>query len=54
MSAEAGTEEGDELDVLATLADVYQAANISPWNPPIQSKSSSFEWNSKGLKGREL
>lgn len=46
--AKDGTPRGDRLDVLATLIDAYEAEHFPIDPPPIQSKRSSFAWNSRG------
>lgn len=45
--AKSGTAEGDRLDVLATLIDVYEAEHF-PRTRPILSRPSSFAWSSRG------
>jgi hypothetical protein len=52
MSATPGTPEWDELDVLATLVDAYEAKHHPIDAPVIQSPPFSSVWSSKGLSVR--
>lgn len=53
MSAEAGTEEGDELDVLATLVDAYEAKHF-PIDTPDPIEAIRFRMEQTGLERKDL
>lgn len=48
-----GTAEGDRLDVLATLVDVYEAAH-HPVDPPDPVDAIAFRLEQQGLTRRDL
>ncbi len=51
--ARSGTPEGDRLDVLATLIDVYEAKN-HPIDPPDPVEAIRFRMEQQGLSRRDL
>jgi len=51
--AKAGTREGDRLDVLATLIDVYEAEHY-PMDPPDPIAAIKFRMEQQGLTRRDL
>lgn len=51
--ARLGTEEGDRLDVLATLIDVYEAAHY-PVDPPDPIEAIKFRMEQQGLSRKDL
>jgi len=51
--AKAGTTDGDRLDVLATLIDVYEAAN-EPIDTPDPIEAIEFRMEQLGLTRRDL
>lgn len=51
--AKAGTPEGDRLDVLATLVDVYESERYS-MDPPDPIEAIKFRMESQGLARRDL
>jgi HTH-type transcriptional regulator / antitoxin HigA len=51
--AKAGTPEGDRLDVLATLIDVYEAEHY-PMDPPDPIEAIKFRMDQQGLTRRDL
>jgi HTH-type transcriptional regulator/antitoxin HigA len=51
--AKLGTEEGDRLDVLATLIDVYEAAH-DPVDPPDPIEAIKFRMEQQGLSRKDL
>lgn len=53
MSAKPGTDEGDELDVLTTLIDAYEAENyrIEPADP---IEAITFRMEQLGMKRKDL
>jgi HTH-type transcriptional regulator/antitoxin HigA len=51
--ARLGTEEGDRLDVLATLIDVYEAAHY-PADPPDPIEAIKFRMEQQGLSRKDL
>ena len=53
MNAESGTPEGDRLDVLATLVEAYEAANV-PIAPPEPIAAVLFMMEQKRLSRRDL
>lgn len=53
MSAELGTPEGDRLDVLATLADAYEAKHF-PMALPDPIDAIKFRMEQKGLTPKDL
>jgi HTH-type transcriptional regulator/antitoxin HigA len=53
MAAEAGTPEGDRLDVLATLIEAYEAAHY-PVDGPDPIAAIQFMMEQKGLDRRDL
>jgi len=53
MAAEAGTPEGDRLDVLATLVEAYEAARY-PVEAPDPIAAIQFMMEQKGLQRRDL
>lgn len=53
MSAAPGTPEGDELDVLATLVDAYEAKHY-PMDAPDPVTAIEFRMEQQGLKRKDL
>jgi HTH-type transcriptional regulator/antitoxin HigA len=53
MSAEAGTHEGDELDILATLVEVYEQKNF-PIAPADPIEAINFRIEQLGLERKDL
>ena len=53
MSAELGTPEGDRLDVLATLVEVYEAKHF-PMELPNPIDAIKFAMEQKGLTPKDL
>jgi HTH-type transcriptional regulator/antitoxin HigA len=53
MSAKPGTEEGDELDVLATLVEVYEQRHF-PVNAADPVEAILFRMEQQGLQRRDL
>ena len=53
MGAVPGTPEGDELDVLATLADAWEARN-HPIDPPDPVMAIQFRMEQQGLTRKDL
>lgn len=53
MSAKPGTDEGDELDVLATLVDVYEQ-NHFPVNAADPVEAILFRMEQQGLERKDL
>jgi HTH-type transcriptional regulator / antitoxin HigA len=53
MSAEYGTAEGDELDVLATLVDAYEAKQF-PMDAPDPVVAIEFMMEQQGLTRKDL
>ena len=51
--AKAGTSDGDRLDVLATLIDVYEAAQF-PIDPPDPVEAIKFRMEQQGLTRKDL
>src|SRR5215470_2262007 len=51
--AKSGTREGDRLDVLATLIDVYEAEHY-PMDPPDPIEAIKFRMEQQGLTRRDL
>src|SRR5438132_4369864 len=51
--AKAGTRDGDRLDVLATLIDVYEAEHY-PLDPPDPIEAIKFRIEQQGLTRRDL
>jgi len=51
--ARAGTREGDQLDVLATLIDAYEAEHF-PMDPPDPIEAIKFRMEQKGLTRKDL
>lgn len=51
--AKSGTPEGDRLDVLATLVDVYEAEHY-PMDPPDPIEAIKFRMDQQGLTRRDL
>jgi len=51
--AKAGTRDGDRLDVLATLIDVYEAEHY-PMEPPDPIEAIKFRMEQQGLTRRDL
>lgn len=51
--AKSGTPEGDRLDVLATLIDVYEAEHY-PMDPPDPIEAIKFRMEQQGLTRRDL
>jgi HTH-type transcriptional regulator / antitoxin HigA len=51
--AKAGTADGDRLDVIATLIDVYEAAN-EPFDPPDPIEAIEFRMDQQGLTRHDL
>ena len=53
MTAKPGTDDGDELDVLATLVDVYEAAQF-PIDAPDPIEAIKFRMEQLGLERKDL
>jgi len=53
MSAKPGTDEGDELDVLATLVDAYEARHF-PIESPDPIEAIKFRMEQMGLERKDL
>lgn len=53
MSAKAGTPEGDELDVLATLVDAYEEKHF-PMDAPDPVTAIQFRMEQQGLTRKDL
>ena len=53
MPAEPGTDEGDELDVLATLVDAYEAKQF-PIDSPDPIEAIKFRMEQLGLERKDL
>lgn len=53
MDAEMGTPEGDELDVLATLIEAYEAKQY-PISPPDPVEAIKFRMEQAGLNRKDL
>lgn len=53
MSAKAGTPEGDELDVLATLVDAYESKHF-PMDAPDPVTAIQFRMEQQGLTRKDL
>jgi HTH-type transcriptional regulator / antitoxin HigA len=53
MSAEVGTPDGDRLDLLATLVEIYEAARW-PIEAPDPIEAIQFMMDQKGLSRRDL
>ncbi len=53
MDAKAGTPEGDALDVLATLVEVYEAKH-HPIDPPDPIEAIKFRMEQAGFKQADL
>ncbi len=53
MSASPGTEEGDELDVLTTLVDAYEARHF-PIDSPDPIEAIKFRMEQMGLERKDL
>ena len=53
MSAKAGTDDGDELDVLATLVDAYEAKHF-PIESPDPIEAIRFRMEQLGLDRKDL
>mgnify|MGYP002805186778 FL=1 len=51
--AKSGTPEGDRLDVLATLIDVYEAKH-NPMDPPDPVEAIRFRMEQQGLTRKDL
>jgi HTH-type transcriptional regulator/antitoxin HigA len=51
--AKSGTAEGDRLDVLATLVDVYEAQHY-PMDPPDPIEAIRFRMEQQGLTRKDL
>ena len=51
--AKSGTSEGDRLDVLATLIDVYESKHY-PMDPPYPIEAIRFRMEQQGLTRKEL
>ncbi|PTQ74623.1 helix-turn-helix domain-containing protein [Celeribacter persicus] len=51
--AKSGTPEGDRLDVLATLIDVYEAKH-HPMDPPDPVEAIKFRMEQQGLSRKDL
>jgi HTH-type transcriptional regulator/antitoxin HigA len=51
--AKSGTREGDRLDVLATLIDVYEAEHY-PMDPPDPVEAIKFRMEQQGLSRKDL
>jgi len=53
MAAKPGTDEGDELDVLATLVDVYETQQF-PIQSPDPIEAIRFRMEQMGLERKDL
>ena len=53
MAADAGTDEGDELEVLATLVELYEN-DVSPIHPPSAIEAIKFRLDQSGMSQRDL
>jgi HTH-type transcriptional regulator/antitoxin HigA len=53
MSSKPGTDEGDELDVLATLVDAYEVKHF-PVESPDPIEATRFRMEQMGLKRKDL
>jgi HTH-type transcriptional regulator/antitoxin HigA len=53
LSAKPGTDEGDELDILATLVDVYEAKHF-PIESPDPIDAINFRMEQMGLERKDL
>ena len=53
MSAKPGTDDGDELDVLATLVDAYEAKHL-PVESPDPIEAIRFRMEQMGLERKDL
>jgi len=53
MDAQPGTPEGDELDVLATLVDAYEAQHL-PMDAPDPVTAIQFRMEQQGLTRKDL
>ena len=53
MSAKPGTDQGDQLDVLATLVDAYEAKNF-PVDSPDPIEAIKFRMEQMGLERKDL
>ncbi len=53
MTAKPGTDDGDELDVLATLVDVYEAKQL-PIDAPDPIEAIKFRMEQLGLERKDL
>lgn len=53
MSAKPGTEQGDELDVLTTLVDAYEARQF-PIDAPDPIEAIKFRMEQMGLERKDL
>ena len=53
MAADAGTDEGDELEVLATLVELYEN-EVSPIHPPSAIEAIKFRLDQSGMSQRDL
>jgi HTH-type transcriptional regulator / antitoxin HigA len=51
--AKTGTPEGDRLDILATLIDVYESKNY-PMDPPDPVEAIKFRMEQQGLTRKDL
>lgn len=51
--AKSGTPEGDRLDILATLIDVYETQHL-PMDPPAPVEAIKFRMEQQGLTRRDL
>jgi HTH-type transcriptional regulator/antitoxin HigA len=51
--ARSGTPEGDRLDILATLIDVYEAQNY-PMDPPDPIEAIQFRMEQQGLSRKDI
>lgn len=51
--AKSGTPDGDRLDILATLIDVYEAAQY-PMDPPDPVEAIKFRMEQQGLSRKDL
>ncbi len=54
MSAQNGTAEGDELDVLATLVDAYEKEHFAIDSPPDPIEAIKFRMEQMGLSRKDL
>jgi HTH-type transcriptional regulator / antitoxin HigA len=54
MGAKPGTAEGEELDILATLVDAYEARHHHPIDAPDPITAIQFRMDQQGLSRKDL